>query len=39
MYHFLFGSFCLKGGNDKPTKGGREGDKKTQVLEMCEHRR
>ncbi|XP_016152517.1 PREDICTED: GC-rich sequence DNA-binding factor 2, partial [Ficedula albicollis] len=27
------------GGNDKPTKGGMEGDEKPQVLEMCEHRR
>ncbi|XP_042635060.1 intron Large complex component GCFC2 [Catharus ustulatus] len=29
----------LTSGNDKPTKGGMEGDGKTQVLEMCEHRR
>uniref|UniRef100_U3JG00 GC-rich sequence DNA-binding factor 2 n=1 Tax=Ficedula albicollis TaxID=59894 RepID=U3JG00_FICAL len=29
----------LTSGNDKPTKGGMEGDEKPQVLEMCEHRR
>ncbi|KAJ7399699.1 GC-rich sequence DNA-binding factor 2 [Pitangus sulphuratus] len=26
-------------GNNKPTEGGLEGDEKTQLLEMCEHRR
>ncbi|KAM6085933.1 intron Large complex component GCFC2 isoform 3-T3 [Theristicus caerulescens] len=29
----------LTSGNDKPTNGGLEGDEKTQLLEMCEHRR
>uniref|UniRef100_A0A8C8B7I9 GC-rich sequence DNA-binding factor 2 n=1 Tax=Otus sunia TaxID=257818 RepID=A0A8C8B7I9_9STRI len=29
----------LIGGNDKPTNGGLEGDEKTQLLEVCEHRR
>ncbi|KAJ7412156.1 GC-rich sequence DNA-binding factor 2 [Willisornis vidua] len=29
----------LTSGNDKPRKGGLEGDEKTQLLEMCEHRR
>ncbi|XP_064267833.1 intron Large complex component GCFC2 [Passer domesticus] len=29
----------LTGGNDKPVKSKLEGDEKTQVLEMCEHRR
>ncbi|XP_062344419.1 intron Large complex component GCFC2 [Cinclus cinclus] len=29
----------LTSGNDKPTKGGMRGDEKTQVLELCEHRR
>ncbi|KAL2306938.1 hypothetical protein Nmel_004886, partial [Mimus melanotis] len=29
----------LTSGNGKPTKGGMEGYEKTQVLEMCEHRR
>ncbi|KFW92473.1 GC-rich sequence DNA-binding factor 2, partial [Phalacrocorax carbo] len=29
----------LTSGNDKPTNGSLEGDEKTQLLEMCEHRR
>ncbi|XP_041888789.1 intron Large complex component GCFC2 isoform X4 [Corvus kubaryi] len=29
----------LTSGNDKPTKSRLEGDEKTQILEMCEHRR
>ncbi|XP_042659074.1 intron Large complex component GCFC2 isoform X2 [Tyto alba] len=29
----------LTGGSDKPSNGGLEGDGKTQLLEMCEHRR
>ncbi|KGL93492.1 GC-rich sequence DNA-binding factor 2, partial [Charadrius vociferus] len=29
----------LASGNDKPTNGGLEGDEKSQLLEMCEHRR
>ncbi|KAM6123388.1 intron Large complex component GCFC2 isoform 3-T3 [Pterocles gutturalis] len=29
----------LTSGTDKPTNGGLEGDEKTQLLEMCEHRR
>ncbi|KFQ27637.1 GC-rich sequence DNA-binding factor 2, partial [Mesitornis unicolor] len=29
----------LTSGSDKPTNGGLEGDEKTQLLEMCEHRR
>ncbi|OPJ73648.1 GC-rich sequence DNA-binding factor 2 isoform B [Patagioenas fasciata monilis] len=29
----------LTSGNDKPTNGGLEGDEKTQLWEMCEHRR
>ncbi|KAM6432823.1 intron Large complex component GCFC2 isoform 2-T2 [Rhynochetos jubatus] len=29
----------LTSGNDKPTNGGLEVDEKTQLLEMCEHRR
>uniref|UniRef100_A0A663MM34 GC-rich sequence DNA-binding factor 2 n=1 Tax=Athene cunicularia TaxID=194338 RepID=A0A663MM34_ATHCN len=29
----------LIGGNDKPANGGFEGDEKTQLLEVCEHRR
>ncbi|XP_075353922.1 intron Large complex component GCFC2 isoform X2 [Mycteria americana] len=29
----------LTSGNDNPTNGGLEGDEKTQLLEMCEHRR
>ncbi|XP_076188794.1 intron Large complex component GCFC2 isoform X2 [Aptenodytes patagonicus] len=29
----------LTSGDDKPTNGGLEGDEKTQLLEMCEHRR
>ncbi|XP_072714489.1 intron Large complex component GCFC2 isoform X1 [Ciconia boyciana] len=29
----------LTSGNDKPTNGRLEGDEKTQLLEMCEHRR
>ncbi|XP_065487835.1 intron Large complex component GCFC2 isoform X2 [Caloenas nicobarica] len=29
----------LTSGNDKPTNGGLEGDEKTQLQEMCEHRR
>ncbi|XP_074751639.1 intron Large complex component GCFC2 isoform X2 [Athene noctua] len=29
----------LIGGNDKPANGGLEGDEKTQLLEVCEHRR
>ncbi|KAM6366696.1 intron Large complex component GCFC2 isoform 2-T2 [Alca torda] len=29
----------LTSGNDKPTNGGLEADEKTQLLEMCEHRR
>lgn len=39
MCHFIFGCFCLIGGDDKPVKSKLEGDEKTQVLEMCEHRR
>ncbi|KAM6407066.1 intron Large complex component GCFC2 isoform 2-T2 [Pluvialis apricaria] len=29
----------LTSGGDKPANGGLEGDEKTQLLEMCEHRR
>ncbi|XP_075606604.1 intron Large complex component GCFC2 isoform X1 [Balearica regulorum gibbericeps] len=29
----------LTSGNDKPSNGGLEGGEKTQLLEMCEHRR
>nr|XP_021153616.1 GC-rich sequence DNA-binding factor 2 [Columba livia] len=29
----------LTSGNDRPTNGGLEGDEKTQLREMCEHRR